>query len=497
MLSKKSQRLVMVSVLILALGLSGCMSFFGAKPASMAVTPEEIVIDLDDEDTSVTVKAEVYDKRGNPLAVDSTKIEWSVADPAIAAVEPETGAEAVVTGLAEGETTLTAAFGGISVDVPITVDGKEPEPPVPAATELIVTPDEVALDLDDETPSMELTAQVLDQFGEAMAIAGNDIAWSVSDETIAALSSANGFAVTVTALKEGETEITAAYGELSVVVPVTVDPAEPPAPEATELRITPVSVELDADTLEMELTAVVLDQFGESMTVDGEAITLTIADQTIAELSSTTGKTVTVTGVAAGVTTITVTYGALEEAITVSVDLPDVESVLPLTVDFSQFTQRSDIFGNAEYAHAPGNEEEPLFIVYSGQSGVTFQDQALKMTSTRWVVGMPMGLSNTDPDYVPNGYLDLSKPYVLVIELGAITGDGFLQVLVDNNTSSSSNSPHGTSSQIYNSEGRDDFQPETTLVIESSVGTETSFLCFRASSGITISIKSITIDYQE
>lgn len=144
------------------------------------------------------------------------------------------------------------------MDVPITVDGKEPEPPVPAATELIVTPDEVALDLDDETPSMELTAQVLDQFGEAMAIAGNDIAWSVSDETIAALSSANGFAVTVTALKEGETEITAAYGELSVVVPVTVDPAEPPAPEATELRITPVSVELDADTLEMELTAVVL-----------------------------------------------------------------------------------------------------------------------------------------------------------------------------------------------------------------------------------------------
>jgi len=119
------------------------------------------------------------------------------------------------------------------------------------------------------------------------------------------------------------------------------------------------------------------------------------------------------------------------------------------------------------------------------------------MTSTRWVVGMPMGLSNTDPDYVPNGYLDLSKPYVLVIELGAIAGDGFLQVLVDNNTSSSSNSPHGTSSQIYNSEGRDDFQPETTLVIESSVGTETSFLCFRASSGITISIKSITIDYQE
>lgn len=345
MLSKKSQRLVMVSVLILALGLSGCMSFFGAKPASIAVTPEEIVIDLDDEDT---VKAEVYDKRGNPLAVDSTKIEWSVADPAIAAVEPETGAEAVVTGLAEGETTLTAAFGGISVDVPITVDGKEPEPPVPAATELIVTPDEVALDLDDETPSMELTAQVLDQFGEAMAIAGNDIAWSVSDETIAALSSANGFAVTATALKEGETEITAAYGELSVVVPVTVDPAEPPAPEATELRITPVSVELDADTLEMELTAVVLDQFGESMTVDGEAITWTIADQTIAELSSTTGKTVTVTGVAAGVTTITVTYGALEEAITVSVDLPDVESVLPLTVDFSQFTQRSDIFGNAE-----------------------------------------------------------------------------------------------------------------------------------------------------
>ncbi|HPT92571.1 MAG TPA: Ig-like domain-containing protein, partial [Limnochordia bacterium] len=185
------------------------------------------------------------------------------------------------------------------------------------------------------TPSMELTAQVLDQFGEAMAIAGNDIAWSVSDETIAALSSANGFAVTATALKEGETEITAAYGELSVVVPVTVDPAEPPAPEATELRITLVSVELDADTLEMELTAVVLDQFGESMTVDGEAITWTIADQTIAELSSTTGKTVTVTGVAAGVTTITVTYGALEEAITVSVDLPDVESVLPLTVDFS------------------------------------------------------------------------------------------------------------------------------------------------------------------
>jgi len=39
-------------------------------------------------------------------------------------------------------------------------------------------------------------------------------------------------------------------------------------------------------------------------------------------------------------------------------------------------------------------------------------------------------------------------------------------------------------------------EPNATLVIESDKGTETSFLCFRANSGMEIYIKSITIEYQ-
>lgn len=154
-----------------------------------------------------------------------------------------------------------------------------------------------------------------------------------------------------------------------------------------------------------------------------------------------------------------------------------------------------------EYAHAPGNPEEPLFVMLSGWTGTDIADGILNMQNgSRWGLGMPLEYQEERTslwDIETMGCLDLSKPYVVTVEFDEIEPQerGIFQVFVDNNTVGQIESIHGMESELFVKDAVD-IESNEVVVIESDIGSETSFLTFRASGGTNLNIKRITIAYQ-
>lgn len=118
MLKKNS---LFLFVVVLALSFTGCFSFFESDP-SLVVAPKEVVINLATmEEQSVSLIATVED-----MVVEDDEILWEVDDNTIASLSAQTGSEVIVTGLAEGETTITVSYGDLEpVILPVTVNYNE------------------------------------------------------------------------------------------------------------------------------------------------------------------------------------------------------------------------------------------------------------------------------------------------------------------------------------------------------------------------------------
>ena len=128
------------------------------------------------------------------------------------------------------------------------------------------------------------------------------------------------------------------------------------------------------------------------------------------------------------------------------------------------------------------------------------------MFNARFTVGNADNTQASAAETAPLGALDLSKPYTITFTVKAFDDDtdttnaaGKFQVYVDNNTTSSGNSTHGGSSKLLEI-AQDDGTITTfphTVVINSELGTATSFLQFRADSRVgNLVIDDLTIEYQ-
>ena len=133
----------------------------------------------------------------NPANEDYT-ITWAVADATIASVD----ADGLVTGIAEGETTVTAYCGPYSAEATITV-----------VEEIIYTLTIDPFETTIEVGATQLFTAILDP-----ADANASFVWATDDETVATVDE-NGL---VTGVAPGETKVTVTYGELSAEATVTV-----------------------------------------------------------------------------------------------------------------------------------------------------------------------------------------------------------------------------------------------------------------------------------
>ena len=281
-----------------------------------------------------------------------------------------------------------------------------------------------------------------------------------------------------------------------------------------------VEVAVDA---EVELEAVLKDKKGKEVTVKAADIKWTIedveeaegsTDETeepgpVAKLSAATGKKVKVTGLRVGKATVTVAYDKLEATVTVTVAEP--EPVLPLVEDIEV---DKDTFFSAAYKSLPSDPDKPLYHITASGDDITFDNGTLKLLGARFTIGMPADHKSTaeisDVDDLA-GELDLSEPWKITIvftEAGRTDSDDLsgkdFYVYLDNNTTSSSNTPHSFDSRIVNlsmAQLVDLIDEESGVgVIEKEFtekGTAKSFLQFRTESNSYIVIESFTIEYVE
>lgn len=137
------------------------------------------------------------------------------------------------------------------------------------------------------------------------------------------------------------------------------------------------------------------------------------------------------------------------------------------------------------------NSSQPMFINKSGT--ITLSSGVVLLDGARMTIG---ALSSTDTtaSTTPGGELNLSSSYSIVIDLGAVSGTTTktFQVYVDNNTTSSSASPLGSSSKLY-SKTIAELSADSTITIPGSVGTSSSFITLRTESGAVVGINAIRI----
>lgn len=174
---------------------------YNVRMASISVTYTPIAssspsISLNTDSAAVTV--------GNTVTLTATtsggsgSVEWSSDDDTIATVE-----DGVVTGVAAGDTTITATYSGVSAVCIVTVTSSAPV-------------DSISLD----KASLSLS---VGNTGTITATASGSVTWTSSDANVATVDS-NG---EVTAVANGTATITATCGTASATCTVTVSSSAP------------------------------------------------------------------------------------------------------------------------------------------------------------------------------------------------------------------------------------------------------------------------------
>lgn len=165
---------------------------------------------------------------------------------------------------------------------------------------------------------------------------------------------------------------------------------------------------------------------------------------------------------------------------------------LPLTEDFNNVVDATGFFSVAYKALA--TEETPF---YHGLSGTpVFANGEMTLGNARFTLGnITPTVATSSTDTVTTGEFDLSQAYRISFCVKAAQGAGNFQVFVDNNTTGQGNSTHGNPSRIY-SGSASSMTVGQRIVINSSVGSSTSFIGLRAESSAQVTIDDLWIGYQ-
>ena len=213
----------------------------GAAVDSTAVTVEQRVVEVRLSPDSVTLRAigdtvrlaaEALDSNGHGVA--TAEFEWSSADSV--AVVDDYG---LVTAVANGGATVTAASGATADSTAVTVQQ--------TVAEVVVSPASVTLVAIGDT--VRLVAEALDSNGHG--VAPPQLEWS-SDNSVATVDAAG----LVTANANGSATVTAATGSAQGSAAVTVEQ------KVAEVRVTPDSVTFLAIGRTLRLTTEALDSNG-------------------------------------------------------------------------------------------------------------------------------------------------------------------------------------------------------------------------------------------
>ena len=249
--------------------------------------------------------------------------------------------------LAPGTATVTVSTTDGELTAVANVTVTEPEPVVIPVASITIDPETVELEIGE---TAEFTATVLPEDAT-----NQEVVWSIEPETVATIDEEG----VVTAVAAGEATVTvtsAENPEIFATATVTVNEPAPQPIAVTGISVTPETAEIEVGET-VGFTAVI-----EPADADNQDVIWTVSDETIA----TVDENGTVTGVAAGTVTVTVTsaenaelFATAEVTVTEEVpELNDLDRALNVpggTIHFETsgtYPWVVDNEGDREYAHS-------------------------------------------------------------------------------------------------------------------------------------------------
>jgi uncharacterized protein YjdB len=304
------------ALLVCLPALAVCTSSAGGTFTEPAPGPVVTTVTVAPETASIaagvsqSLVATVRDASGAVMA--NQAVTWSTTDQAIATVSP-TG---VVAGISAGAATVTATSSGKVGTSVVTVTAPPPPPSVVAS--VTVTPSTASV-VAGATVSLYATAKD----AQGIVMTGQTITWSTSNAAVASVNSSG----VVSGVSAGSATITASSAGKSGTSTVTVTTVPPPPPVVTTVTVSPAAASL-ATGATVALSAVVKDAQGTLMT--GQTITWSTSNSAVA----TVGANGVVTGVTAGLATITATCAGKTgtSSVTVTAAPPPPPVVTTVTV---------------------------------------------------------------------------------------------------------------------------------------------------------------------
>jgi uncharacterized protein YjdB len=276
-------------------GKSGTMNLTVTAPTPNAVVlaPGQLVVE---EGDTATLSAQVLDNLGNELP--GATVTYSTSNAAVATVS----AMGVVTGVAPGMATITGTSGGKTGTAEVTVT------PTPVSS-VTVTPAHTAIAVG---TSISLTAQASSSSGQTLT--GRSVIWSSSAPTVASVTASG----VVTALAAGSTVIFASvdgvlgWANVDVlpvpVASVTVSPATLSVPVGQTGQLTVTLMDASGGTLSGRVVTWSSSQTSVATVSDSGVVTgISTGTATVTASSEGQSGSATVTVVAPGVRTLTVT----------------------------------------------------------------------------------------------------------------------------------------------------------------------------------------------
>ena len=248
--------------------------------------------------TQFAVNGTFSDSTAQDLTFDAT---WAPITGAIATVSNDPANKGLAKGLAAGTATITASFEGVSGTMQLTVTS-------PLLQSIRVTPANSSIGGFSKTVNFTATGTYSD--GTTADVTTTAI-WDSSQKSVATITTTGGVATTIAA---GTTSISATLNGVSGKTDLNVTAL---ILSANGLKITPVSLPLNVGARSnFTVTATFTDGTAQDVTVSSE---WTSNATTIATVGNTGADKGLVIGVAAGIATITATYGGQAMTATVTI----------------------------------------------------------------------------------------------------------------------------------------------------------------------------------
>ena len=267
------------------------------------------------------------------VVTNTATCSWTTSDGSIATITTAGGGRGgfgggggLATGVAAGSVTINATYGGFSATAALTVTS----PPV--VKSLVILPATATIHVGQDQP---FTATAFYSDGTSATVTGA-ATWTSSDATVAVMSVAGGGrggfpgggvlgGATATGLAIGTATVSASYTENGVTLTGTavLTVTDPPL---LSLEITPTNptVSLLSPNQAFVATAIFTDYSTRNVTA---AATWSSSDGTVAVVSNAGGTIGRATGLKAGPSTITASYGGMSASTTLTVVAKKVTSI--------------------------------------------------------------------------------------------------------------------------------------------------------------------------